>query len=134
MIRPQLRAFIAGNASRVVWNAAVRFSAMTASHRSTGKSSTFATCWMPALLTSTSMPPCAAQRCISVSISATRVRSPPSNSTRTPYSSAMPARSRSMSAASPNPFRTMSLPREASARAMPSPMPLVEPVTSASLP
>ena len=34
----------------------------------------------------------------------------------------------------PNPLRTMSEPAAASARAMPSPIPLVEPVTSDSLP
>jgi len=34
----------------------------------------------------------------------------------------------------PNPLRTMSEPAAASARAMPSPIPLVEPVTSESLP
>ena len=44
MMRPQLAAFIAGIASRVVWNALLRLIAMMASQRSTGKSSTFATC------------------------------------------------------------------------------------------
>ena len=55
--RPQLRARMPGIANRMVWNADVRLIAITASQRSTGKSSTAATCWMPALLTSTSTPP-----------------------------------------------------------------------------
>ncbi len=56
-IRPQLRCFIAGSAIRVVWNAAERFSASTASQRSTGKRSTGDTYWMPALFTRMSTPP-----------------------------------------------------------------------------
>ena len=40
MMRPQLRAFIAGSASRVVWKAELRLMAMIASHFSGGKSST----------------------------------------------------------------------------------------------
>ena len=57
MIRPQPFAFIAGSASRMVWNAAVRLSAMIRSHLSTGNSSIGATCWVPALLTRMSGPP-----------------------------------------------------------------------------
>ena len=41
-------------------------------------------------------------------------------------------RPRSDASGSPNPFRAISAPSAASARAMPSPMPLVEPVTSAT--
>ena len=57
MMRPQLASRIAGMASRVVWKALVRLMAITASQRSTGKSSTLATCWMPALLTRMSTRP-----------------------------------------------------------------------------
>ena len=57
MMRPHLRFFMPGIAARMVWNADDRLMAMTASHFSTGKSSIFATCWMPALFTSTSSEP-----------------------------------------------------------------------------
>ena len=43
------------------------------------------------------------------------------------------ARSLSISALSPNPFSMTFAPTPAKARAMPRPMPLVEPVTSATL-
>ena len=56
-MRPQPRARMPGSARRVVWKAEVRLIAMMASQRSGGNSSTGATCWMPALLTSTSMRP-----------------------------------------------------------------------------
>ena len=46
-----------GSAWRMAWNAAERLSAITASQRSGGKSSTAATCWMPALLTRMSSAP-----------------------------------------------------------------------------
>src|SRR5713101_4051351 len=46
----------------------------------------------------------------------------------------MPARSFSMSAGAPIPLRTISAPALAKARAYASPMPLVEPVTTAVLP
>ena len=57
MMRPHLRFFMPGIATRVVWNAAERLVAITASHFSIGKSSTLATNWMPALFTSTSTAP-----------------------------------------------------------------------------
>jgi len=106
MMRPQLRAFIAGRASRMVWKAAERFSAITASQRSDGNASNGATCWMPALLTRMSTLPWAAHWLINASMSAGRVRSPPSNSTLTPNSSVSPARRRSIAAASPKPLIT----------------------------
>ena len=46
----------------------------------------------------------------------------------------MPARSFSIAAASPNPLITTSAPSLANALAMARPMPLVEPVTNATLP
>ena len=57
MMRPHLRFFMPGTAARMLWNEDDRLMAMTASHFSTGKSSMLATCWMPALLTSTSSAP-----------------------------------------------------------------------------
>ncbi len=57
MMRPQLACFIFGSAMRVVWKAEDRLMAMIASQRSVGNSSIGATCWMPALLTSTSTRP-----------------------------------------------------------------------------
>src|SRR6476646_8464312 len=55
--RPQPRCFMPGVTARIAWNAEERLIAMTASHFSTGKSSIGETCWMPALLTSTSTLP-----------------------------------------------------------------------------
>ncbi len=57
MMRPHLRFFMPGMAARMVWNDDDRLIAMIASQRSIGKSSMLATCWMPALLTSTSSAP-----------------------------------------------------------------------------
>jgi hypothetical protein len=57
MIRPQLRLFMPGTAARIAWKAEERLIASIASHLSTGKSSMGETCWIPALLTSTSTPP-----------------------------------------------------------------------------
>jgi hypothetical protein len=77
--RPHFLAFIAGSASRTVWNEALRLSARIAFHLSTGNSSTGATNWMPALLTSTSTPPnSASARAIIASIESCRDRSAPS--------------------------------------------------------
>ena len=47
---------ISGRANLMVWNAAERWMASISFHFSTGHSSTGSTCWMPALLTSTSGP------------------------------------------------------------------------------
>ena len=57
MMRPHLLAIIEGSASRVVWKAEDRLMARIASHFAGGKSCNGATCWMPALLTSTSSRP-----------------------------------------------------------------------------
>ena len=73
MIRPHFFAFIAGSASRVVWNAAVRLMAMIASHLSGGKLSTGETCWMPALLTRMSGAPSSAAQRASIASIARRV-------------------------------------------------------------
>ena len=53
---PLVLAACEGRASRVVWKADDRLIARMASHFSAGKSSSGATCWMPALLTRMSMP------------------------------------------------------------------------------
>jgi hypothetical protein len=52
-----------GRAARVAWKTDDRLIAMMASHFSTGKLSTGETCWMPALLTSTSTAPKASSAC-----------------------------------------------------------------------
>ncbi|MNR29136.1 hypothetical protein D3C85_1465040 [compost metagenome] len=57
MIRPQFLARMRGRHKRVLWNTDDRLIAIIESQRSIGKSSTDATCWMPALLTRMSMPP-----------------------------------------------------------------------------
>jgi len=78
MMRPQLAACMAGSARRVVWKALDRLMARMASHLSTGKSSTLATCWMPALLTRMSMRPKRwAPKAIMASISSGRLMSAP---------------------------------------------------------
>jgi len=78
-IRPQLARFIAGRAQRAVWNTAERLSAMIASQRSRGKSSTLAVCWMPALFTRMSTwRPLSAMRANIRSIASTSIRSAPS--------------------------------------------------------
>ncbi|MNO09335.1 hypothetical protein D3C81_2324260 [compost metagenome] len=46
-----------GKARRVLWKTDDRLMAMIESQRSTGNSSTGATCWIPALLTRISTPP-----------------------------------------------------------------------------
>src|SRR6266850_4917 len=134
-MRPQPFLFMPGNASRVVWKAALRLIARIAFHLSTGNSSTGATCWMPALLTTMSTAP---NRPIAELIIASMlsglVMSAPSCCTSTRCFSARRARKRSISERSPNPLRTMFAPCLANASAMPRPMPLVEPVTSAVLP
>ena len=66
MMRPQLRAFMCGRAARMAWNAADRLIAITASHFSSGNSSTGATCWMPALFTRMSTPPSSRVACATI--------------------------------------------------------------------
>ncbi len=56
MMRPQPLRFMCGTALRMVWKELERLIAMIWSHFSTGKSSIFSTCWMPALLTRMSTP------------------------------------------------------------------------------
>jgi len=76
MMRPQFARFMAGRAQRAVWNTADRLSAMIASQRSRGKSSTFAVYWMPALFTRMSTwRPRSAMRANMRSIASTSVRS-----------------------------------------------------------
>src|SRR5690606_825853 len=125
MIRPHPCAFICGTASRAVWNAAERLSAMIASHFAGGKSSTGATCCIPALLTSTSTGPAAA---IIASAPSVVVRPP-----ATYFAPSSPQR-RSISLPLPKPLSPPSAPSAASARAIARPIPEVEPVTSARLP
>ena len=50
----ELRVFMPATAARMAWKAADRLMAMMAFHLSIGKVSIASTCWMPALLTSTS--------------------------------------------------------------------------------
>jgi len=54
IMRPYLFSRINGMDALIAWNAAERLMAMMASHLSSGKLSTGATCCMPALLTSIS--------------------------------------------------------------------------------
>src|ERR1700686_18007 len=90
---------------------------------------------MPALFTRISRLP--NPSCVFFTMPATwsgLLKSAPSYRTFTENSAANPLRSFSISPASPKPFSMISAPSAASARAIPSPIPLVEPVTNATLP
>ena len=104
---------------------------MMASQRSGGKSSTSATCWMPALLTRMSTAPNSRSQLRTMSsICAGWLMS-------APWYAARPGAPRSSARApstSPKPLSMTLAPRCASILAMPSPMPLVEPVTRAVFP
>src|SRR6266403_5671894 len=90
---------------------------------------------MPALLTRTSTEPNVfSPSAIIPAISAGLVMSAGECTALTLKSAAMPERSFSMSAGAPMPLRTILAPAPAKARAYASPMPLVEPVTTAVLP
>lgn len=104
---------------------------MMLSQRSTGKASMGATCWMPALLTSTSTAPKSRSvRATSSAICAASDTSAEWCSTRVPWAE---IRLRAAST-SPKPLSITSAPASASLHAIPRPMPLVEPVISAVLP
>src|SRR5580704_18284131 len=108
---------------------------MIASHFSGGNSSIGDTNWMPALLTSTSTEPKVfSPSPIMSAISAGLVMSAGECTALTLKSVSIPDRSFSMSAGAPMPLRTILAPAPAKARAYASPMPLVEPVTTAVLP
>ncbi len=135
MIRPQPFAFITGIAAFIPWNTPDRLIAMIWSHRSSGKSSTLAVNWMPALFTRMSTEPRAFTASATIpAICAGLLMSAPLYATLTPCVATISDRSASICPASPNPFSMISAPAVASARAMPSPIPLVDPVTTATLP
>jgi hypothetical protein len=101
----------------------------------TGNCSSGATCWIPALLTRiSSRPACATVAAIISAIELGLVMSAGEKLAFTPNSATICSRVRSISAARPRPFSTTSAPAAASARAIPRPMPLVDPVISATLP
>ena len=56
-MRSQRRACMRGSTKRIVWNAADKFTAISASQRSGGNSSRGLTYWIPALFTRMSKPP-----------------------------------------------------------------------------
>src|ERR1700730_3254516 len=108
---------------------------MMASHLSIGNSSIGDTNWMTALLTRTSPEPSVfSPSAIMSAISLGLVMSAGEWTALTLKSVSMAARSRSMSAGAPMPLMTMLAPALTRARAYASPMPLVEPVTTAVLP
>src|SRR5436305_1461160 len=106
-----------------------------ASHFSGGKSCNGATCWMPALLTRMSSRPdvCRVFSIISP-IAAGLDMSADEKVTRTLKSAAILACTSATSSGLPKPLRTISEPAAAKARAMPKPIPLVDPVISDTLP
>ena len=135
MMRPHLLASSPASARRVVWNADDRLIARIASHFATGKSSIGATCWMPALLTRMSSRPRPRAFCSIIAAIASRFDMSAAECTaRTLKSRTRSTVVLAMSSGLPKPLSTIAAPCAASARAMPRPMPLVEPVTSATLP
>src|SRR5215216_1248182 len=119
--RPQPRSYMPGSTARARRNGVSTISASMAANRSGGNSSTGATCWNPALLTSTS---------------ATRSRpSRPAGSVRSAVTGVPPSSPATRSAPSPSRSTTVTLaPAAASRRAQASPIPLAAPVTRAVLP
>ena len=94
-----------------------------------------ATCWMPALLTRMSRRPKAASIVSIISrIDAGFDMSAAEWTTRTSKSRRSATGRRRCSSGLPKPLRTISDPAAANARAMPRPIPLVEPVTSDTRP
>jgi hypothetical protein len=128
MMRPQPRRFIPGTAARIAWNAEDRLIAMIASHFSSGNSSIGATCWMPALLTSTSTRPNVLSA--SAIMLETSIGSPMLAGEYiafTPKSFSIADRVFSTSAGAPIPLSMTLAPAPANARAQARPIPLVEP-------
>src|SRR5690242_18427457 len=106
-----------------------------ASHFATGNSSTGAVNWMPALFTRISTrPSCSAADSIRPRTLSAFDMSALLYPVPTPCVRSMSSRIATISAASPNPFSTISAPCAASDLAMPRPMPLVDPVTTATFP
>src|SRR6516164_5709145 len=135
MMRPHLLRSIDGKANRVVWKADDRLMAKIASHFSGGKCCNEATCWIPALLTRMSSRPNICSVCSIISrIAAGFDISAGENDTRTLKSEAILACTSAISSGLPKPLRTISEPAAAKALAMPRPIPLVDPVTSDTLP
>src|SRR6266566_7036536 len=109
--------------------------ARIASHFSGGKSCNGATCWMPALLTRMSTRPDVCRVFSIISRIATGFdMSAGEKDTRTLKSEAIFACTSATSSGLPKPLRTISEPEAAKARAMPKPIPLVDLVTSDTLP
>src|SRR3954464_1479435 len=108
---------------------------MMASHFSTGKSSIGETNWMPALLTRMSTEPKVLSPSLTISATSLAFDMSAGECTALTLNSlSMPERSFSMSSDAPMPLSTMLAPSAANARAIASPMPLVDPVTTAVLP
>ena len=134
MMRPHFLAIMLGRTRRVVWNAALRLMAMMASHLATGNSCRGATCWMPALFTRMSRLPSFSSVILTISaIDWGFDMSAVESATGTPKSDPMADWVASISSGLPKPLRTTAEPAAASARAIPRPMPLVEPVTKDTL-
>ena len=109
--------------------------AMIASQRSVGKSSILATNWMPALFTRISSDPSFSSVSAIIAAIWSGLRDVgPGIADAHPVLGGHAARSLSISAASPKPLIITSAPAAATARAIPSPMPLVAPVIRAALP
>src|SRR5215218_6193838 len=118
---PQPRSYIPGRTARASRNGASTIRASMAANRSGGNSSTGATCWKPALLTSTS--------------AASWRPSRPAGSVRSAATGVPPSSPATRSAPPPSRSTTVTLaPAAASRRAQASPIPLAAPVTRAVLP
>jgi hypothetical protein len=135
-MRPQFRAVMPGSNALMAWKLADRLRAMMASHLLSGNSAMGLVNWMPALFTRMSTWP---RRC-SASAHMSRICAGSERSAAECGGSAvLPALATSrwaavMSSAEPKPFSITRAPAAASILAMPSPIPLVEPVTRAVRP
>src|SRR5215213_9016065 len=119
--RPQPRSYMPGSTARARRNGVSTIRASMAANRSGGNSSTGATCWNPALLTSTSAD--------------SPSPSTPAGSVRSAATAVPPSSPATRSAPSPSRSTTVTLaPAPARRRAQASPMPLAPPVTMAVLP
>src|SRR5215813_3734633 len=132
-MRPFFFCFMAGRQAFTARKVPLRFVPRTSSHFSAVMSASFAAGKMPALAHSTSMPPCcfaaaSAMRCMSshlvTSAASAAAWPPPALISSAVFCAALPSRATTSTRA----------PLLAKTRAMPLPMPLLEPVTTTDRP
>ena len=135
MMRPHPAAIMCGVAARIVWNDDDRLVAMMSSHFSGGKSCIGETNCMPALLTSMSMLPKLSTASSTIAaISPGWIMLAGEKATLPGPASSTELTAASTWSWSPSPFTMTLAPAAARRRAIPRPMPLVDPVTSEFFP